>query len=258
MSLAVGAAGQVLVLDQVNGRLVRRGKDGGVEGVIPIDLAAPQDVIVARDETIVVLDRLVDRSIAFHDPGGALRTRIPLEGVGETGLLTGVFADGADVYVEREHGPLVKVADLAGTPAEGHPEIPGRPGRDGRSFLNAGITDAAAGRAWVSSIDRATGQHRFTREIRYKAEIGAIVLLDADRQGTIYLAVELHDEPGPAWVLLQCLDPLHGQSTGSAVLLANTLPEESFRDLTVLDDGGVVQALRSAEGVSYERHACAP
>jgi hypothetical protein len=225
-------------------------------------------VTVARDGTIVLLDRLVDRSIALHDPSGALRARIPLEGVGETGALTGVFTDGADVYVEREHGPLVKVGDLAGTPSEGHPEIPGRPGRDGRSFLSAGIIDAAAGRAWVSSIDRASGQHRFTREIRYRAEIAAILLLDTDRGGTIYFAVELHDavdDGAPAgqaglrpWILLQCLDPLHGQPTGSAVLLANTLPEESLRDLTVPDDGGVVEALRSANGVSYERHECVP
>ena len=55
-----------------------------------------------------------------------------------------------------------------------------------------------------------------------------------------------------------CLDPVRGLPVGSAVLPANTLPEESFRDLTVLDDGGVVQALRSADGVSYQRYDCAP
>jgi hypothetical protein len=43
---------------------------------------------------------------------------------------------------------------------------------------------------------------------------------------------------------------------GSAVLPANTLPDETFRDLTVLDGGGVVYAVRTEAGVSYERYDC--
>ena len=40
------------------------------------------------------------------------------------------------------------------------------------------------------------------------------------------------------------------------MLPVNTMPEETFRDLTVLDDGGVLYAIRSNDGVSYRRFDC--
>src|SRR5262249_5424110 len=153
-------------------------------------------------------------------------------------------------------GPLVKIGDTSGAPAEPRTEIPGRPSRDGLSFINAGIIDQAAGRAWVSSIDRATNEHRFTRELRLKAIVQSILLLDTDKAGTIYFATEVVEQPGGPMVVLTCMDPLKGVPTGSAVLPANTLPEETFRDLTVLDEGGVIYALRSEQGVSYQRYDC--
>jgi hypothetical protein len=164
--------------------------------------------------------------------------------------------DGKDVYVEREHGPLVKVGDTSGKPAEERTEIPGRPSRDGLSFLNAGLTDAGAGRAYVASIERATMQHRFTRELRLEAPIQAIVLLDSDKSGVIYFAMQVERAPGDEVVFLTCLEPLKGLPIGTAVMPANTMPEETFRDLAVLDDGGVVYALRTDAGVQYQRYDC--
>lgn len=258
MSLAHDAKGRVYVLDQVNGRVVRHGVDGKADATSDLRLRAPQDLAVAADGSMAVLDRLGDKAIAFYDEGGALRGQLPLEGEGveETGLLTGVFIDGKDVYVEREHGALVNIGDTAGNPAEPRKEIPGRPTRDGTGFLNAGITDAAAGRAWVSLIDRSTGDHRFTRELRLKAEIRHVVLLDSDKSGIIYFAAEVHQDPAEESILLTCLDPLKGIPVGSAVLPANTMPEETFRDLTVLDEGGVVMAHRTDKGVTYQTYEC--
>ena len=105
-------------------------------------------------------------------------------------------------------------------------------------------------------MDRATQAHRFTRELRLKATITSIQLLDSDKKGTIYFAAEIEGEPGPPVVLLSCLEPERGTPVGSAVLPANTLPEETFRDLTVLDEGGVIYALRSEQGVSYMQFDC--
>lgn len=258
MSLAHDGKGRVYVLDQVNGRVVRHGLDGKAEATSDVRLRSAQDLAVAADGSMAVLDRLGDKAIAFYDEGGALRGQLPLEGEGveETGLLTGVFIDGKDVYVEREHGTLVNIGDTTGKPAEPRKEIPGRPTRDGTGFLNAGITDGAAGRAWLSVIDRSTGDHRFTRELRMKAEIRSIRLLDSDKSGTIYLATEMHTEPAEEWILLQCLDSIKGVPIGSAVLPANTMPEETFRDLTVLDEGGVVLAHQTEKGVTYQVYEC--
>jgi hypothetical protein len=258
MSVAHDGSGKVYVLDQINGRVVRRGPDGAVDRVSEMKLKAAQDLAVLPDGSMAVLDRHGDKAIALYDAQGALKGQLPLagEGIEETGLVTGLFVDGSDVYVEREHGPLVKIGDANGTPAAQRTEIPGRPSGDGKLFLNAGITDGPAGRTWVSAIDRQSNDHRFTREIRFKSEVVAIVLLDSDKKGTIYFAVAVHEEPANDYVQLQCLEPQKGTPMGGAILPPNTLPEETFRDLTVLDDGGVIYAVRTEEGVSYKRYEC--
>ncbi len=62
--------------------------------------------------------------------------------------------------------------------------------------------------------------------------------------------------PGDEVVFLTCLEPLKGLPVGTAVMPANTLPEETFRDLVVLDEGGVIYSLRSETGVTYTRYNC--
>ena len=258
MSLTMDAKGRVYVLDQVNGRVVRFGADGKPEGEVDVKSLTAQDIALGKDGSMAVMDRFSNKAVTLYDEGGAPRGQLPLagEGVPETGLVTGVFVDGNDVYVEREHGPLVRIGDTSGKPAEPRTEIPGRPSRDGLSFINAGITDAIGGRAWVSSIDRKTNEHKFTRELRLRALIHAIKLLDTDKHGVIYFAAEVEDDTQTVSVVLQCLEPLKGAPIGSAVMPANTLPEETFRDLAVLDDGGVVYSLRSEQGVTYQKYDC--
>lgn len=258
MSFAPDHQGRVLVLDQVNGRVVRYGADGKPERSIDVKLNAPQDIAVNHDGSIAVLDRNASKAVAIYDEGGALRGQIPLEGEGvtETGLVTGVFADKNDIYVEREHGPLVRIGDSSGRPAEPREEIPGRPSRDGLSFVNAGITEPAIGRVYVASTDRATKAHKFTRELRFGMPVRSIMLLDTDRSGVIYLATLLEPAPDTEMVLLSCLEPQKGLPLGKAELPVNTMPEETFRDLVVLDEGGVLYSLRSEQGASYQRYKC--
>ncbi|OJT26619.1 hypothetical protein BO221_00825 [Archangium sp. Cb G35] len=265
MSLAVTPLGDVVVLDQLNGRLVRIGQDGKVLGTTPITQQTPQDVTVARDGTMLVMDRLRDKSVAIIDPEtGTLRGELPLQGQGipEVGGITGTFVDGDSVYVEREHGALVRIGDLSGTADTTRPEVPGRPTRDGRSYILAAIIERPSGRLLVNAVDRQTNQQRYTREYRVQFPLMYITLLDSDRSGVIYLGVagELPtgkaspaSEPG---VRLFCLDPLDGKVLGQADLPLNTMPEETFRDFAVLDEGGVVYQYRTEAGVSLRRADC--
>ncbi len=258
MSFAVDGKGRVYVLDQVNGRIVRRSADGKPEVAIPIEPQAAQDLAVAEDGSAAVLDRFASKSVTLYDEKGAKIGELPLKGeeLEETGLVTGVFVDGNDVYVEKEHGPLYKIGDKSGAPADEPTEIPGRPSRDGLSFLKGGVIDPPVGRVFVSSVERATMQHRFTRELRLDAPVQAIVLLDSDKSGMIYFASQVERAPGDEVVFLTCLEPLKGVPVGTAVMPANTLPEETFRDLAVLDGGGVIYSLRTEAGVSYQRYDC--
>jgi hypothetical protein len=259
MAVSIDGKGRMFVLDQVNGRVLRIGADGKPEGILPLkQQESAQDLAVADDGSAAVLDRFSSKSVVLYDEKGNVRGEIPLEGEGieEPGLVTGVFTDGNDVYVEKEHGPLVRIGTTDGQPAPDRGEIPGRPTRDGLSFLTAGIIDAPAGRMYVNSIERTSMQHRFTRELRQTGEIRGIHLLDTDKAGTIYLATQI-ERPGEGEIMvLTCLEPLKGIPVGSAAMPVNTMPEETFRDLAVLDDGGVVYSVRTESGVSYQKYDC--
>lgn len=261
MSFTIAGDGSLVVLDQINGRLARYDKDGSRLADTRIDATYPQDVAIADDGTTAVLDRLKDKNITLLDQDGRVIGTLPLEGeaIGDTGGITGVFMDGDKVYVEREHGTLVEVGSTDGKPAEQPEELPGRPSRDGTLLLTAGITEAPSGRIFVSAINRSTRDHQFTRELRLEDSVLFLVLLDSDKLGTIYVAAVIGEPdppPGDVRVQLVCLEPSSGAPVGGALMPANTLADETFRDLVVLDDGGVVYAERTETGVTYRIYQC--
>jgi hypothetical protein len=111
MAFAVDPQGTTWVLDQVNGRLLKLGRDGKPAGTVPLSLQAAQDIAIAKDGTVLVMDRLVDKAVALVGPDGKQRGELKLEGRGltEGGASTGLFTQGNSVYVEREHGDLVRI-----------------------------------------------------------------------------------------------------------------------------------------------------
>ncbi len=258
MSLMVDGRQRMWVLDQVNGRVTRYGTDGRPEASLAIAPDTAQDVAIADDGTVAILDRHGSEQVALHDPSGAVVGTLPLagEGIESAGHVTGIFVDGEDVYAESEHGPLVKLGTTGGEPAEPRTSFPGRPSRDGELFLKAGITDAVAGRAYVAAMDRPSEAHRFTRELVLGSTIQSIVLLDTDELGTIYFGAEVLVDAPHTEVLVVCLDPSDGDPSGTAVVPANAMPEESFRDFAAHPAGGVVYAHRTEGGVDYRRVEC--
>jgi hypothetical protein len=255
MSLTTGPGGTLVVLDQVNDRLVRIRPDGTRE-TIPSPLQAPQDVALGSHGELVVLDRLADRSIALLSPDGRVVGQLPVEGdkVPEGGSVTGVFTDRGGVYVEVEHGALVKVGDEAGHPSEGaREELPGRPARDGSSFLSAALLDGPAGSVLVQAIGRESGLQRFARDLRLGEPVASIVLLDSDLDGVVYLGLALPGGPDdPGRVALVALDGKDGQPLGRRDVPASSGPEETFREFAVQDRGGVVQSRRDEGGVTLD------
>lgn len=263
MSLTVDAVGNVWILDQVNERLVKLDRSGKQLGTVPLTLQAAQDVVVAKDGTVVVLDRLVDKSVALLGPDGKARGELPLIGKGleEGGAVTGVFTDRGDVFVEREHGDSVRVGATSGEAAQDRSEIPGRPAGDGRTYLTAGIVDGASGRVMVTAVDREPRAHRFTRQFSLGQPVVALNALDADQSGIIYLGTVLELPTSTAQtpqfgIALVCLDPLDGRPLGQTRFAANTMPEETFREMTVLPEGGVLFLERALSGPRVVRYDC--
>ncbi len=250
MSLVL-AGRDLLVLDQVNGRLARYDAKGRLLSTSDAPTTA-QDLAVAKDGTVAMVDRLVNKSITLVDPSGRKIGELPLTRVPESGLVTGVMVDGKDVYVEKEHGVLVLVGTTDGTPAD-EGELSGRPSKDGALLLTAGLSSKPQGRAYVNAFDRKAQALRFARTILFPRPSQAIVLLDSDAKGTIYLGVAAGD-PGDAHVA--CLDPGDGHVLGRVVLPLSHTPEEAFRDFTVGDDGTIAFAVRTEDGVQYRTATC--
>lgn len=258
MSLTVDALGQTWILDQVNGRLVKLDRQGKVVATTPIAVQAAQDVAVTADGKALVLDRLVDKEISVIGPDGKPAGSLPIEGKGleEGGASTGVFADGDDVYVEREHGDSVRIGSTSGQADAERLEVPGRPAQDNKSFLTANIVDPQSGVVLVTAVER-SGAHRFTRQLPLGVPVVALNALDADRSGIIYLgAVVQPPQQSDFAVMVVCLDPLDGRPVGATQFPANTGPEETFREVTVLPEGGVLFLERTEQGARVVRYSC--
>ncbi len=263
MSLTVDALGNVWILDQVNNRLVKVDKNGKPLADIELPLQAAQDVAVTADGTALVMDRLVDKAVAVIGPDGKQKGELPLEGKGleEGGASTGLFADGDDVYVEREHGDSVRIGDSSGKADTERPEVPGRPAGDNKTYLTAGITNGPAGLVAVTAVDKATQQHRFTRQLVVGAPVVALNLLDADLSGIIYLGTVVFGpnstpEVPEFAVTLLCLDPVDGAPLAGTSLPTNSSPEETFRELQVVPEGGVLMLVRSPAGAQLVHYQC--
>jgi hypothetical protein len=254
MSFAL-AGNDLLVLDQVNGRVARYDADGKLKSTSDAPQTV-QDIAVAKDGTAALLDRLAGKTITLLDPSGRKIGELPLDKarVGEPGLTTGVFVDGKNVYVEKEHGALVLVGTIDGKPPpeDGVQELAGRPSKDGTLLLTA-VLQPAEGRAILNAQDRKSGSLRFARSIPYPKPLRGIVLLDTDAQGTIYLGTNAGSPPATH---IACLDASDGRVKGRVALQTSPVPEESFRDLAVGDDGTIVYAIRTEDGVSYRTARC--
>jgi hypothetical protein len=267
MSLSVDRQGNVYVLDQVNGRISRFDKEGKVLPPIHVTQQVPRDLVISPTGTLLVMDNLRDNTVAVLGPDGQPLGELPVPGknLEKGGQALGVFADSSGVYVERAQGMAVRVGDAAGNVDPERPLLDGRPSRDGASLLSMAVIQVQAGRFWVRSLERATGQMKFMREYVLPTPLLQLSLLDSDVTGRIYVAAHVGREQfDPAtheshWVdqsvQLLCLSPM-GEVQKVLSLPANTLGEESVRDLTVRDDGLILYMHRSQEGMRLLQYSC--
>lgn len=257
MSLSVDRAGNVSILDQVNRRVQRFDRNGRPRGSVMLPTDTAQDLVV-QDDRVLVLDRLGDApGVHMTDLDGNLIGKLEVVGgqVREGGGITGLFADGDGIYVESAHDDLVRVAGASGQPTALQQTIPGRPSRDGRFYLKAGIIDKAAGRVYVQAHDRQK-QLAWETPLNLGRPLLQLLLLDTDTSGRVYLGAEVGQED-PVTHAMSGLGTLvvRLDSAGhlSAVLeLPPTTsdPAETFRPLVVGDDGTLYHLVASASGVT--------
>lgn len=248
----VRAGDDLFVLDQVNARVARYNGKGQLEATYDASLTT-QDIAVGKDGTVALLDRLVEKSVRLLDKNGRPIATLPLpERVGEPGLVTGVFVDGKDVFVEKEHGVLMRVGSTDGSVATEATDLTGRPSKDGALLIMATFA-GAEGKVNLNAFDRRAGALRFARSIQFPRPARQVALLDTDLKGTIYVGVIGGRDPA---VNIACLDPGDGHVVGRIAVPTQSTPEESFRDFSVSDDGTITFSIRTEEGIDFRTARC--
>lgn len=260
MSLIVDGRGLV-VLDNVNQRLVRFDPHGKPLGTVAIGSEAAQDLTRGARDRLAVLDRLRDKRVTLYDGDGQARARLPLVGAGvsEPAAVTGLFGDrDGELWIEREHAAWLHLADAEGRADPARRPAPGRPMRDGR-FVAAAIVDRDAGRARVR-VFNIDGTPAWDAFVEVGAPLLFIALVDGDAAGAVYLGAHTGRESasppyriGDEALTLVALGR-DGAERARLRLPAPPPREESFRDLYVGDDGTIYWLRRTDAGVVVEAY----
>ncbi len=256
MSLTVDSKGNLLILDQVNRRVQRFGPDGSGLGSLPIKSSTAQDVRVDSKGRTLVLDRLAkDPGIDLFGPDGEPSGRLPVLGgtIKEGGAITGVFSDEDGVYVEDQHDDLVRVADSSGGATPLSEKVPGRPTRDGKLFIKAGIIEKSSGRLYVQAHGKG-GALAWETPITLTLPVLHILLLDSDAKGNIYLGAEVGQEDPKTYKVINLATIVarldgQGQLSGTLTLPPSTEdPAETYRPITVGADGTIYHMVLGPAG----------
>ena len=249
MSLTLAKDGNLYVLDQINGRVQRFRKDGTPAGEIKVGSDTIQDLAVDGKGNVIALDRLADRDVAIFGPDGQPKTRVPVVGgpITEGGGVTGLYEDDSGIWLGREHAEIVRVADADGNPDNKRPTEPGPPTRDGRFYLWMRLTDAQS--ATLRAYDH-DGQVVWWRPLAFGRPLLHLVMVDSDLRGHVYAAALASD----ATLVLRMAEA-DGADAGVLLLPADPGIIESFRGLTVGDDGTIYQMLATDNGVTITAYS---
>jgi hypothetical protein len=260
MAIAAGAGGELSIVDQVN-RRVERFVGGRLASTLAIGGDTVQDIALGEGGRTVLLDRLADRNVQVYDAAGKLVNEAPLVGPGvpEGGGVTGVFSDDKGIYVEREHAALVRIADPSGNRGD-RAELPGRPTRDGRLLVSAAIADRAAGLVRLRAFDRTTLAPAWESVVELGAPPLALQMLDSDRHGSIFIAASTgHESPEPPFAMVdEAIAVVRvgpgGQPRGRVLVPSAPSPDETFRPVSVDDDGNVYLMVPGESGLTVVRY----
>jgi hypothetical protein len=254
MGLAVSGAGEILILDQVNRRVQRFDSGGNPVGQIAIASEATEDIALSSDGSW--LWALVS------EPGGFRLERYPVLEASPASVIplsrsiqlaTGVFVDGADVWIEQRHDLQTRVVagERALPPDAQRHDVLGRPDRSapGRRLSAARTGPRRARVLRVAPGDTTWPIVDVTTPLPL-----AIQELASDRGGRVFLGLHL-GRPEPDGSLSHARRVMVVLEGGQArsVELAVAMATDAFRPLAVSADGAIHQLQTTEEGVTVRR-----
>lgn len=178
MSFALGPGGQVYVLDQVNERVARFSGAGALLSEVRVPCRTAQELEVMGDGTMVLLDRLVRKSLMVVSAAGQVVREVPVvgEAIEEGGLITAMMADAEGIWLEVSHEKMVRVLDASLQPASRTVRL-GRPAPSGR--VMAALDQRGGATLWI--VDSKGGE-RARAQASPGYRIDRIVWVEQDAQ----------------------------------------------------------------------------
>jgi hypothetical protein len=248
MSFALGPSGDVVLLDQVNARVLVFSRDGTLREAVPIPSTTFDDVLVGPGGEIVLLDRLVRSSVVVVDSSG-VRAEVPVvgPGIGRGGEVTAMLGADDGVWLEWRHTSVVHVLDAGLSPC-GREVLPGRKAHGAR--LVASLEGRSGARI---RLEEPTGTREVVLEVGDRVE--RLVWAGTDGAGRVhaFMHVMAFDDDEPSrldheYVLGVRLD---ADLELDALLVSPYVigTWEQFKEIEVADDGTVYQMAVDASGV---------
>jgi hypothetical protein len=257
MSFAVDEHGRAFVLDQVNFR-VEVFEPGHEPKTVSLPSDTFQDIALAKNDELVLLDRLSTSSLAFVDGSGKVTHEIGLvgRGVSDAGDVTALFQRDDGIWIEVGHQNLVRIADADGNPDVDRTIVQGRFAADGKSVLRASRSGDSA--AYVARKIGGASAAPIAR-VSFPMPIQELSALETDARGRIFLGASLAEEAdAPPFDILGAADVVvvlspSGSELARVELPANLGAEESFRRIRVGADGALYHLHYDETGATLQK-----
>ena len=263
MSFAVYPNGELLVLDQVNFRLVRFDPTGVLLGETPIPASTFQELEIRDGGRIVLLDRLARRSLLVMTDAGSAILEVGVEGDGipEGGGVTAMLGEDDGIWLEFDHTSRVRVLDQQLQPSVRR-EVRGRPFSEGANLLGE-LDHQGGAQLWLE--DATTGNVLERTKVNAAGHrIDRIIWLATDEQGNVHGQFHLMDE-GPLDPTQISFEQVLGLRFDAALgeIGRFTSPYviqelEQYREFRVMRDGTTYQMVFEDGGMSILRWRWAP
>ena len=250
----------IAILDPLRGELRRFTNDGKPLGAVALpSKQAVEAIALPRGQTLLFERGEGGQGVRIVDATGSVVARLPVPAAvaNDDADVSRIVVRGSTVYAETNGGgPLHVLGTVQGDTPKEPATIDGLPTRDERLLLSAGITNEDEGRAWINAADRATGTHRWTKELRFADEATAVGFLDDDGHGHGWVVVLVGGKPGTFVDAAVCFDVNSGAVLASHAVAVDDPPWQSFRDFSVGPDGTLYALRRKRDEARLLAFAC--
>ena len=268
-SFAVDSSDTIFVLDQLNKRVQVYDKTGKHSKSIPISGLTFSDIAIGQSGNLFLLDQWTHKAVLLIDDTGNELKKVQLIGAGiiEAGSVTEIYSREDGVWVPTGNS-WVRICDASGEPYKDRYIAPGKLSRDGSSLISArviGEITATVTRTTLnkSSIHTYTISGKDTYTICFDIPISHITMVDMDKNGNIYLGVELLDQSrskAPPYsfeeshVVVVILDN-NGNEKKRMYMPVSTRVEFVNRSFRVTPDGTIYELVIGEDGATMWRYS---